>query len=143
MTKASELTLGNSMRGTGELSAFLSVALALRTQDMSDEYQSASLIRFVKQRDFEPRPPSFEVTTDRESCRMTFVDGSNGASVTKKTTANADGRDQEAFQLIQDNPKLSLNKIVAKLREIGIERGRTWVGNKRFELLGVGTKLSA
>ena len=55
MTKANELTLENSFRGTGELSAFLSVALAMRTQDMNDEYNSASLIRFVKQRDFEPK----------------------------------------------------------------------------------------
>jgi hypothetical protein len=76
MTKANELTLENSFRGTGELSAFLSVALAMRTQDMDAEYESASLFRFVKQRDFEPRPSSFEVTTSRETCRMTFVDGS-------------------------------------------------------------------
>lgn len=39
MTKAAELTLENSFRGTGELSAFLSVALAMRTQDMDNEYE--------------------------------------------------------------------------------------------------------
>ena len=49
--QTAEITLENSFRGTGELSAFLSVALAMRTQDMDHEYESASLLRFVKQRD--------------------------------------------------------------------------------------------
>lgn len=145
MTKANELTLENSFRGTGELSAFLSVAIAMRTQDMDNEYESASLFRFVKQRDFEPKPSSFEVTTSRETCRMTFVDGSNGAKVTLKPAgvkADADGKEQEALQVIRDNAKLSARDIVTKLKELGIQRGRTWVTNKRFEVLGTGVRTS-
>jgi Bifunctional DNA primase/polymerase, N-terminal/AAA domain len=134
MTKANELTLENSFRGTGELSAFLSVALAMRTQDMNDEYNSASLIRFVKQRDFEPKPSSFEVTTDRATCRMTFVEGSHGATVAK-TPANADGRKADALQVIRDNPHLSLSKIAAKLKAMGIKRSKSWVGNQRYEIV--------
>jgi hypothetical protein len=49
--------------------------------------------------------------------------------------ADADGREAEALQVIKDNPKLSLRLIVYKLKELGIKRGRSWVGNKRFEIL--------
>ena len=101
MTKATELTLEIFFRGTGELTAFLSVALALKTQNMDEEYTSASLIRSVKQRDFEPTPASFEVKTSRETCRMTFADGSDGASV---RLSDKDGRQQEADDIIRETP---------------------------------------
>jgi len=137
MTKAGELSLDNAFRGSGELTAFLSVALALRTQDMNDEYGSASLIRFVKQRDFEPKPASFEVTTDRATCLMAYVDGSNGASVLKNP-GNADGRKAEALQVIRDNPTLSLSKLVAKLAEHGIKRSKSWAGQQHNKMFGTG-----
>jgi hypothetical protein len=134
MTKANELTLENSFRGTGELSAFLSVALAMRTQDMEDEYGSASLFRFVKQRDFEPSPSSFEVKTSRETCRMTFVDGSAGATVTLGNTANKDGKDDTAVELMKANRKLSGVKMAQLLKDAGITRSKEWVRLKRGEL---------
>jgi hypothetical protein len=134
MTKANELTLENSFRGTGELSAFLSVALAMRTQDMEDEYGSASLLRFVKQRDFEPSPSSFEVKTSRETCRMTFVDGSAGATVTLGNTANKDGKDNAAVELLKANRKLSGVKMSQLLKDAGIDRSKEWVRLKRGEL---------
>ncbi len=136
MTQASELTLDNSFRGTGELTAFLSVALAMRTQDMDDEYNSPSLVRFVKQRDFEAKPTSFEVKTSRETCRMTFVDGSDGATATAKNgpKGNADGKEELAVQVIRDNPDLSQAKIKIKLQGMGIKRSTSWIGNKRYEL---------
>jgi hypothetical protein len=111
MTKANELTLENSFRGTGELSAFLSAALAMRTQDMDNEYESASLLRFVKQRDFEPKPSSFEVKTSRETCRMTFVDGSAGATVTVGNTANKDGKDDAALTMMEAKANLNLSNV--------------------------------
>ena len=134
MTKASELTLENSFRGTGELSAFLSVALAMRTQDMDYEYDSASLFRFVKQRDFEPRPSSFEVTTSRETCRMTFVDGSHGASVAKKSNADLDGKDDVAVVMMKANRTLSGVQMSKLLKDAGIKRSKEWVRLKRLEL---------
>lgn len=138
MTKANELTLENSFRGTGELSAFLSVALAMRTQDMDNEYESASLLRFVKQRDFEPRPSSFEVKTSRETCRMTFVDGSGGATVTLGNTANRDGKDDSAIALMQANKQLSNVKMAKLLKDAGFDhRSKEWVRLKRLEL-GIG-----
>lgn len=137
MTKANELTLENSFRGTGELSAFLSVALAMRTQDMNNEYESASLLRFVKQRDFEPKPSSFEVKTNRETCRMAFVDGSAGAVVTLGNTANKDGKDDTAAVLMKANPHLSNVKMAKFLTDAGIKRSKEWVRLKRGEL-GIG-----
>jgi len=137
MTKAAELTLENSFRGTGELSAFLSVALAMRTQDMDNEYESASLLRFVKQRDFEPKPSSFEVKTSRETCRMTFVDGSHGATVDKKSTADLDGKDDMAVAIVKANPRLSNVKMSKLLKDAGIKRSKEWVRLKRQEL-GIG-----
>lgn len=134
MTKANELSLENAFRGTGELTAFSSVALALRTQDMSDEYKSASLVRFVKQRDFEPKPSSFEVTTSRETCLMTFVDGSHGAVVKCGTKADADGKQTAADAIILANWKLSLNKISDLLKASGISRERDWVSKAKKRL---------
>ena len=142
MTKATELTLENSFRGTGELSAFLSVALAMRTQDMEHEYDSASLLRFVKQRDFEPTTPSFEVTTSRETCRMAFVDGSHGATVAKKSTADLDGKEDAAKALLKANRGLSNVKMAKFLKDAGIERSREWVRLKRGELGLGGVRIS-
>ena len=145
MTKSHELTLENSFRGTGELSAFLSVALAMRTQDMDNEYESASLLRFVKQRDFEPKPSSFEVRTSRETCRMTFVDGSDGASVVLGNTANKDGKDDAAIVLMKSGPnvKLSNVKMSKLLEDAGIDRSKEWVRLKRLELGIGGLKVAA
>jgi hypothetical protein len=140
MTKANELTLENSFRGTGELSAFLSVALAMRTQDMENEYDSASLIRFVKQRDFEAKPSSFEVHTNRETCRMTFADGSHGATVDKKSSADSDGRDDEALAMMKVKANLTLSNVnMSKLLKdaAGIKRSKEWIRLKRLEL-GIG-----
>jgi hypothetical protein len=137
MTKASEMTLENSFRGNGELTAFLSVALAMRTQDMDHEYESPSLLRFVKQRDFEPKPSSFEVVTCRETCRMTFVEGSDGATVKLGNTANKDGKDESAISMMKLAPKLSNVKMAKMLADAGIERSKEWVRLKRLEL-GIG-----
>jgi hypothetical protein len=138
MVKSNDLTLENAMRGSSELTAFLSSCWATRVQDTERPYESASLLKHVKPRDFEADP--FEVVTNRETCRMTFVEGSRGAVVAKKTTANADGREEDALQVIRDNPSLSQAKIRLKLRTMGIERSKTWIGNKRFELLNAGVK---
>lgn len=133
MTKANELTLENSFRGTGELTAFLSVALALKTQNMDDEYNSASVIRFVKQRDFEPTPASFEVQTSRETCRMTFVDDSDGAKVAINL-ANKDGKQDVADAVIRRHPGMSGAMLAEKLKEAGIIRSKSWACGRRIKL---------
>lgn len=140
MMKSTDLTLDNAMRGSSELTAFLSSCWATRVQDPEHPYESASLLKHVKPRDFEADP--FEVVTDRKTCRMTFVEGSRGATVARRTTANTDGNEKAALQFIRDNPKLSLSKTVSKLKEMGIKRSKSWVGEKRHELLHTGIKVS-
>lgn len=140
MMKSTDLTLDNAMRGSSELTAFLSSCWATRIQDPEHPYESASLLKHVKPRDFEADP--FEVITGRETCRMTYVEGSRGATVSKKTTANLDGKEEMALQVIRDNPSLSIAKVERKLKEMDIQRSKTWIGNKRFELLNVGVKTS-
>jgi hypothetical protein len=135
MTSSNELTLENAMRGSGELSAFLFSCWATRMQDPEHAYDSANLLKQVKSRDFEADP--FEVTTSRETCRMTFVEGSRGAVVAQKSSgpkSNADGKEDMAIQVIRDNPDISQAKIVAKLKTLGIKRSKGWVGNKRYEI---------
>jgi hypothetical protein len=141
--EASELTLENAMRGSGDLGAFVSSCWATRMQDPDKEWESPSYLRNVKQRDFESKP--FEVTSDRQG-RLHIVD-TPGPEVRLSSKAtgpkgNSDGREEEALQVIIDNPTLSQQKIVAKLKEMGIKRSASWVGNKRFELLNTGCKSS-
>jgi len=133
MVKSTELTLDNAMRGSSELTAFLSSCWATRVQDTDHPYESASLLKHVKPRDFEADP--FEVTTDRETCRMTFVEGSRGATVSRKTVTNVDGNEEKALQVIRDNPGLSARDIATKLKEMRIKRGKSWVNEKRYEIL--------
>ena len=122
------------------LTAFLSSCWATRLQDPEHPYESASLLKHVKPRDFEADP--FEVITDRETCRMTFVEGSRGATVTRKTKANLDGKEEMALQVIRDYQDLSLSKFVLKLKEMGITRGKSWVGEKRYEVHHTGVTTS-
>jgi hypothetical protein len=142
MVKSNELTLDNAMRGSSELTAFLSSCWATRVQDTEHPYDSTSLLKHVKPRDFEADP--FEVLTDRETCRMTFVEGSEGATVMRKPTnpANADGKEEQALQVIRDNMTLSLSKIVLKLKDAGIERKKSWVSEKRVEIRHTGVSSS-
>ena len=141
MVKSSELTLDNAMRGSSELTAFLSSCWATRLQDPEHPYESKSLLKHVKPRDFEADP--FEVVTDRETCRMTFVEGSRGAVVARKPMGNVDGREADAIAIIRANLTLSLSNLVLKLKDSGIARKKTWVSQKRCELLGTGVTSTA
>jgi 3-deoxy-D-arabino-heptulosonate 7-phosphate (DAHP) synthase len=49
--------------------------------------------------------------------------------------SNTDGREAEAIQIIRANPESTLRELVVKLKAVGIERGRSWVGDKRNDLL--------
>ncbi|MFY9903600.1 MAG: hypothetical protein WAK62_00555, partial [Terriglobales bacterium] len=76
-------------------------------------------------------PASFEVKTSRETCRMTFADGSDGASV---RLSDKDGRQQEADDIIRRNPSMSGAKLVIELAKAGIDRKKTWACNRKNEL---------
>lgn len=135
--KDNSRTLDNAMRGSGELAAFLTACWGTRLQDPDNPYLSPSYLVNVKQRDFESTP--FEVTSGPD-CRLHFVgDGSEVARLASRSNpANRDGKEEQALQFMRDNPKLSLRKVVAGLKAIGIVRGVTWVREKRSELNGGG-----
>lgn len=139
--ESAELSLENAMRGSGELGAAVSACWATRLQDPSDPYNSASYLVNVKQRDFESKP--FEATC-AANCRMTIVDKpGDGVRLNSKGSgapADADGNEEAALQVIRDNPTLSIRGVTAKLKELGIKRSKSWVGDKRYELLNVGVK---
>lgn len=131
---ASELTLENAMRGSGELGAAVSTCWATRLQDPDPAVCriTPSLLVNVKQRDFEAR--SFEALST-PSYRMHFVEGSEGAKVVMGTKANADGREADADAIIMQNITLSSRPLAAKLVEAGIQRGYGWVNDRKKKLL--------
>ena len=143
--EASELTLENAMRGSGDLGAFVSSCWATRLQDPdNDEWKSPSYMKNVKQRDFKSKP--FEVTSD-ERGRLHIVAPPSAEVVLgnkpKGVKADADGREEEALQVIRDNPTTSLRGVVLELKKRGIKRGKSWVSDKRYEVLHTGVKLSS
>ena len=61
----------------------------------------------------------------------------SGATVEKKSTADLDGKDDEAVAMMKANPKLSNVKLAKLLKDTGIKRSKEWVRLKRLEL-GIG-----
>jgi len=142
--EAPELTLENAMRGSGDLGAFVSSCWATRLQDPDAPWESASYLKNVKQRDFESNP--FEVRSDKLG-RLHIITAPGSSNVVlngkkKGQAANADGREEEALQVIRDNPTLSYVKTSAKLKELGINRSPAWVGLKRPEALNTGVRVT-
>ena len=135
------MTLENAMRGSGDLGAFLACAYGTKLQDPKRPYESTSFMSNLKQRDFQSE--DFELTCTPD-CRMHYVEaGLHVSLVPRKTRANKDGLEDAAMQLLQDNPALSVRDIVAKFKEAGIRRGKSWVHEKRYEMLQTnGGKLS-
>jgi Bifunctional DNA primase/polymerase, N-terminal/AAA domain len=135
--EASELTLENAMRGSGDLGAFVSSCWATRLQDPdNDEWKSPSYVKNVKQRDFRSKP--FEITSDELGRLHMVAPPDSNVKLNSKsagTQPNADGKEEAALQVIRDNMNLSIRALVLKLREAGIERKKTWVSEKRFELI--------
>jgi hypothetical protein len=141
--EAPELTLENAMRGSGDLGAFVSSCWATRLQDPDAPWESASYLKNVKQRDFESDP--FEVKSDKLGrLHILAAPGANVILAGKRRgpPGDADGREDEALQVIRDNPTLSYLKTSAKLKEMGIDRSPAWVGLKRPDLLKTGVKVT-
>jgi hypothetical protein len=140
--EASELTLENAMRGSGDLGAFVSSCWATRLQDPdNDEWQSPSYMKNVKQRDFKSKP--FEVTSDALGKLHIVAEPSSTVTLTAKKTGpkgDKDGKQAEAEALILANWKLSLSKLVALLQSAGIDRKKDWVGavKKRVVAANIG-----
>jgi hypothetical protein len=141
--ESAELSLENAMRGSGELGAFVSSCWATRLQDPGNPYESASFVVNVKQRDFESN--AFEITSGRD-CRLHMVDNPGKATLaTNKPGAKADkdGREADALKVIMENPDTSVRGILLLLKDLGIKRSKTWVGDKRYELLQRGVTTAA
>jgi hypothetical protein len=133
--KSDDLSLENAMRGSGELGAFLSSCWATRLHDPEAPYTSPSILKNVKQRDFESLP--FNVTSGKD-CRLHIL-GEPGGEGTKLNAS--DGLTVAAVQVLKDNPDLSNRELVLKLKEAGCPRKKTWVSDKRAELGLTGIKV--
>lgn len=138
---ASELTLENCMRGSGELGAAITDAHGTRLQDPSDEYGSASYIRHIKKRDYRGRE-DFEVKGDETGLLTRDGDGSGKVVLAVNTgfKGNRDGQDEAAREIVRANLDKTVREIVSVLSAMGIKRGRTWVSDTKISLQGTGSK---
>ena len=131
--EASELTLENAMRGSGDLGAFVSSCWATRLQDPdNDEWNSPSYMKNVKQRDFKSKP--FEVTSDALGRLHIVAPPSANVTLTSKKTGpkgDKDGKQADAEAMILANWKLPLSKLVELLQSAGIDRKKDWVGKAK------------
>jgi AAA domain/Primase C terminal 1 (PriCT-1) len=129
------MTLETAMRGSGDMGAFLASCWGTRLQDPTKPYESASFLSNLKQRDFESQ--DFEVTCQPD-CLMRIV-GNPALTVMapRKNRANKDGLESKAMELLRANPKMSVRDTVSALKAAGIRRGKTWVTDKRYELMQV------
>lgn len=127
------MTLENAMRGSGDMGAFLACCWGTRLQDPQNPYKSRSYLENLKQRDFESTP--FELTCG-EDCRMRIVQPDVQVTLKPRRAfaGNKDGMDPAAIEFLKANPKLSVREAVDRLRDMGIKRGKTWVGEQRYEL---------
>lgn len=143
--EASELTLENAMRGSGDLGAFVSSCWATRLQDPdNDEWKSPSYMKNVKQRDFKSKP--FEVTSDELGRLHMVTPPDSKVTLSAKSSGkqkDADGRDAEATKVIIDNPEASIRQLGLKMEDLGIKRCKTWISDRRFEVLHRGVKSSS
>jgi hypothetical protein len=129
---ASELTLENCMRGSGELGAAITDAHGTRLQEPENAYKSASFIRHIKQRDYQGLD-DFEVSGDIDTGVLT-KSGEGRAVLAFRAgfKANRDGKDEAARAVIHANPDKSLRELVDMLAELGIKRGKTWISDARL-----------
>jgi Bifunctional DNA primase/polymerase, N-terminal/AAA domain len=133
-TDSADLTLENSMRGSGELGAFVACCWATRLQNPKDKYGSPSYLENVKQRDFKSRDP-FEVTGDLDTCILTMItpDGKE-AKLRSKTSGNRDGEEDRIVAFLRTNPDMASRKAEDALKELGLKRGYAWINKKRREM---------
>ena len=129
-SEATELTLDNVMRGSGELGAFVACVWATRLQDSKDEYKTASYLENVKKRDFDSKP--FQVLPVEGSYRLQYdTRGEVVLSSSVRFKKDKDGKEAQALALIaatrQKDPTLSYVELSRVLQEHGIERSAEWI----------------
>lgn len=129
-SEATELTLDNVMRGSGELGAFVACVWATRLQDGKDEYKTPSYLENVKKRDFDSQP--FQVLPIEGSYRLLY-DSKAGVVLSKPTRfkRDKDGKEEQALALIaatrKGNPSMSYVELSRLLQEHGVERSPEWI----------------
>lgn len=146
------MTLENSMRGSGDLGAFLACCWGTRLQDPQHPYESASYLENLKQRDFESTP--FQVTCGPD-CRM-HIAGDPTTQPAKLQTrrgnkGNKDGKDKEAEAFIRANPSMSARDVEVQLAGLEIDRRKTWIAKTQARInaetgnrgVKIGEKVSA
>ena len=62
-------------------------------------------------------------------------------SVVAGNKANRDGKDEAARAVIKANVTMTVTALIAKLKALGIERGKTWVTEARLAVRGRGEVL--
>ena len=139
-----ELTLENSLRGSSELGAFITNCWATRLQDPSDQFATNSYMNNVKPRDYEDKPPAFELAPVKGSYRMTYVEGSEGAQLACATLfkKDADGKADGAIAVIKAHPEASLSELEKLTEEAGCPRKKSWISRERAALRGSGNTLT-
>lgn len=133
-----ELTLENVMRGSGELGASMTNVWGTRLQHPDEPYKSASYLKNVKPRDFEPDPIAFDVigTGSDEDPRLTYVESETPVVLRSKFSGDRDGKQSEGVDIIKANLDKTIGQILDIFKEKGIKRGRNWVSEKRRAFKG-------
>ena len=139
-----EMTLENSMRGSGDFGAFVTSCWATRLDEPEKTFDSLSRVKHVKQRDFQGKP--FLLRSDRQSGLLTYAadivireDGKEKPG----RKANMDRKDEEAHAFIRAHMDLSGSELAAGLAAQGIDRRKTWCNEVKTKLRGTGLTVTA
>ena len=126
-----ELTLENALRGSSELGAALACCWSTRLQDPKEYYRSPSFLSCVKQRDFLAEG-DFEIGSLNDEDPRLHIQGTPGLSTLKsKFSGNRDNKDEDAEQIIRQNPEAKIPELIEKLKDAGCKRGKNWVSEHR------------
>jgi hypothetical protein len=128
---ADELTLENSLRGSGELGAGLTDCHGTRMNKAANvkTFDLLSYITHLKKRDYEGSD-DFEVSCDRDTCLMTRMEG---AAVLrgKNRGAKVLPDDAAARAYVAEHLNDTVPELIAGLKGLGIHRKDGWTSNAR------------
>jgi hypothetical protein len=132
------LTLDNAMRGSTELAAAVTCVWATKLLDADDAY-SPSLLKNVKQRDFESK--AFEVKSNGpQDCRLR-MNAEPGTLTQIKEAKNAEA-EEVLKAILGANPSMGVNKIIETLKAAGHGKGAKWIRDAKARINGTGTKVT-
>jgi len=130
--KGSTGTLDDGLRGSSELAAFVDSCWLTELEDTKRPYESLSKMRNVKQRDFESDP--FRLKPSPGSYYLA-MEGDPEPEATLSAKNEAAARDALAA-ILQEHPKLGINKLREALKAKGYSKGNAWVGGRLKEMRG-------